>query len=110
MQDQQNKNILITGAGSGLGKAIVDELASDDIIISVIGRNKNKLSLLPRSNVHVIQGDVTNEILINKVPLHLTNEPQLQPLPHVEARLQTRPGLKTLMGPLYIVNLGSNEF
>jgi NAD(P)-dependent dehydrogenase (short-subunit alcohol dehydrogenase family) len=67
MQNLQYKNILITGAGSGLGKAIVDELAAEDVVISIIGRNKEKLALVKKPNVHVICGDVTNEFLINKV-------------------------------------------
>jgi len=63
----QTKNILITGAGSGLGKAIVDELASEDFIITIIGRNRDKLALFKKPNVHVVYGDATDELLINKV-------------------------------------------
>jgi NAD(P)-dependent dehydrogenase (short-subunit alcohol dehydrogenase family) len=67
VQNLQNNTILITGAGSGLGKAIVDEMASEGFVISIIGRNKDKLALFKKPNVHVICGDVTNEFLINKV-------------------------------------------
>jgi NAD(P)-dependent dehydrogenase (short-subunit alcohol dehydrogenase family) len=67
MQYLQNKNILITGASSGLGKAIVEELASEDVVISVVGRNKEKLALFDKLNVQTIYGDVTDESLINKV-------------------------------------------
>jgi uncharacterized protein len=67
MQNLQNKNVLITGASSGLGKAIVDELASEDVVISIVGRNKDKLALFKEPNVHVIYGDVTDKFLINKV-------------------------------------------
>jgi NAD(P)-dependent dehydrogenase (short-subunit alcohol dehydrogenase family) len=67
MQYLQNKNILITGASSGLGKAIVEELASEDVVVSVVGRNKEKLALFDKLNVRVIHGDVTDESLINKV-------------------------------------------
>lgn len=75
MQNLQNKNILITGAGSGLGKAIVDELASEDVVISIIGRNKDKLALFKKPNIHVVCGDVTNEFLINQVVSEL--KPQI---------------------------------
>jgi len=60
-------NVLITGGTSGLGKAIVDELASGDFEIAVIGRNKEKLARLVGSNVHPIHGDATDERLVNKV-------------------------------------------
>jgi NAD(P)-dependent dehydrogenase (short-subunit alcohol dehydrogenase family) len=63
----QTKKILITGASSGLGKAIVDELASEDVIITIIGRNKDKLAQFKQPNVRVIRGDVTDDLLINKV-------------------------------------------
>lgn len=67
MQNLQNKNILITGATGGLGKAILNELASEAAVISIIGRNREKLRLLEKPNIKVIRGDVTNELLINKV-------------------------------------------
>jgi NAD(P)-dependent dehydrogenase (short-subunit alcohol dehydrogenase family) len=63
----QTKNILITGASSGLGKAIVDELASEDVMITIIGRNKAKLALFKNPNVRIIYGDVTDESLISKL-------------------------------------------
>ena len=68
-------NVLITGGTSGLGKAIVDELASGDFEISVLGRNKEKLSRLGGSNIHAIHGDATDERLVNKVVSDL--KPQL---------------------------------
>jgi NAD(P)-dependent dehydrogenase (short-subunit alcohol dehydrogenase family) len=67
MQNLQNKNVLITGATSGLGKAIVDELASEDFVITIVGRNKDKLALLKKPNVHVVSGDVTHGFLMNMV-------------------------------------------
>jgi NAD(P)-dependent dehydrogenase (short-subunit alcohol dehydrogenase family) len=75
MKNLQNKSILITGASRGLGKAILEELATADVEISVIGRNKDKLALLEKPNVKVIAGDVTDEILINKVVSEL--KPQI---------------------------------
>jgi len=60
-------NVLITGGTSGLGKAIVEELASGDFEISIVGRNKDKLACFKRPNIHGIYGDATNERLINKV-------------------------------------------
>jgi NAD(P)-dependent dehydrogenase (short-subunit alcohol dehydrogenase family) len=62
----QTKKILITGAGSGLGKAIVDELASENVMITIIGRNKDKLAQFKKPDVRVIYGDVTDESLISK--------------------------------------------
>jgi NAD(P)-dependent dehydrogenase (short-subunit alcohol dehydrogenase family) len=58
------RNVLITGGTSGLGKAIVQELASQDFRISVLGRNKDKLAGLKMPNVHTIHGDATDERLI----------------------------------------------
>jgi NAD(P)-dependent dehydrogenase (short-subunit alcohol dehydrogenase family) len=63
----QTKDILITGASSGLGKAIVDELAPEDVMITIIGRNREKLAQFKKPNIRIIYGDATDELLINKV-------------------------------------------
>ena len=63
----QKKHVLIIGGTSGLGKAIVDELASGDFKVSVVGRNKDKLARFNMPNILGIYGDATNERLINKV-------------------------------------------
>jgi NAD(P)-dependent dehydrogenase (short-subunit alcohol dehydrogenase family) len=61
------KNLLITGGTSGLGKAIVEELESDEYNIYVLGRNKEKLARLEGPDMHTILGDATDERLINRI-------------------------------------------
>jgi NAD(P)-dependent dehydrogenase (short-subunit alcohol dehydrogenase family) len=61
------KNVLITGGSSGLGKAIVEELASENFEMYVLGRNKEKLAQLQGPNIHVIHGDATDERLVKRV-------------------------------------------
>jgi len=59
-------HVLITGGTSGLGKAIVDELASGGFEISIVGRNKDKLARFKSPNIFRLYGDATDERLINK--------------------------------------------
>lgn len=62
-----NIHVLITGGTSGLGKAIVDELALGDFEVYIIGRNKDKLAQFKDPKIHGIHGDATDERLVNKV-------------------------------------------
>ena len=49
------KHVLVTGAGSGLGKAFVEELYMKGAYITMIGRNQEKLQKVAQS-VDVING------------------------------------------------------
>jgi NAD(P)-dependent dehydrogenase (short-subunit alcohol dehydrogenase family) len=69
-------NYLITGAGSGIGRAIAIELSKHGHICFLLGRNKNNLkstlSQLKKGKHQLFLGDITNakdlKILVNKHP------------------------------------------
>jgi NAD(P)-dependent dehydrogenase (short-subunit alcohol dehydrogenase family) len=56
------KNVMITGATSGIGEALLDKYHASDHHIIACGRNKTKLKLLHQQNSHVetLVFDVTN--------------------------------------------------
>ena len=63
-----NKNILITGAGKGLGRALVDSLISKNIFIYALTRSKKDLNdLKDKKNIKIFYGDVSNINLIKKI-------------------------------------------
>ncbi len=55
---------LITGAGSGIGRAIALRLAQDNMKLILCGRTESKLletkALLPDAEVHIVTGDLTD--------------------------------------------------
>ena len=61
MSSLKNKNIIVTGASSGVGKAISLELASHGANLCLVGRNKNNLETVlenvnigsPHSNIYI---------------------------------------------------------
>lgn len=67
MKKLQNKNILITGANRGLGRAILNQLLAENATISVISRDEQKLAHLAAPNLRIFKGDVTDEDVINGV-------------------------------------------
>ena len=58
-------NYLITGAGSGIGRAISVSLAADGNSCFLLGRNENNLketlALLPKHNHRILIADIKNE-------------------------------------------------
>ena len=63
-----NKNVLITGAGKGIGRALVDSLISKNIFIYALTRSKKDLNKLnDKKNIKIFYGDVSNINLIKKI-------------------------------------------
>jgi len=54
-----SKNYLIIGAGSGIGKAIMEELNHSDNQLFVTSRSKDKIE--PKENIHFQELDVTQD-------------------------------------------------
>jgi NAD(P)-dependent dehydrogenase (short-subunit alcohol dehydrogenase family) len=73
----QGKTILVTGASSGIGRAIAVLCAQQGATIIMTARNKERLSetlhLLPKGNHHYIITDLTSEIelkeLVEQLPV-----------------------------------------
>lgn len=59
----QNKTILITGGGSGIGLAIARLLSAQNNKVVLVGRNAQRIAQAAESipNAHFIQADVTKE-------------------------------------------------
>ena len=63
-----NKVILLTGAGKGIGKEILNLLIKEKVIIYAITRNKQDFrNIKKRKNLFLISGDITNENVINEI-------------------------------------------
>ena len=64
-------NYLITGAGSGIGRAIAVLLAKNGNTCLLLGRNENNLketlALLPSNNHQIFLADLTNETSIENL-------------------------------------------
>jgi 3-oxoacyl-[acyl-carrier protein] reductase len=59
-----NKTILVTGASSGLGRAVVEMLLNENAMVLAFARNINKLDDLKLANPNkltLIQGDILND-------------------------------------------------
>ena len=58
-----NKTVLITGATSGIGEALVNQYSNNNHTVIACGRNPEKLSTLHRKNqaCETLQFDITNE-------------------------------------------------
>ena len=78
MIDFENKNILITGGSSGIGKALISELYNNGArTICVVGRNRSKMEPLkttyPEVNFLFLRGDVSQLNDIKEV-IHLVGK------------------------------------
>ncbi|NIF21522.1 SDR family oxidoreductase [Candidatus Pantoea multigeneris] len=66
MLDTPYKTALVTGATSGIGKAIVEALSAAEYSVIALGRNKEKLSALSSlAGVKAIAADVTDRATIS---------------------------------------------
>jgi NAD(P)-dependent dehydrogenase (short-subunit alcohol dehydrogenase family) len=58
------RHALVTGGGSGLGKAIAVALAEDGAAVTICGRNAARLAAVDHPNIHGLIADVTDETSI----------------------------------------------
>ena len=64
----KNKNILITGAGKGIGLATVEQAVKEGAFVYAITRSKQDIKNLNKNrNLKAYYGDVSNLKLINKI-------------------------------------------
>ena len=64
----KNKNILITGAGKGIGLATVEQAVKEGAFVYAITRSKQDIKNLNKiRNLKAYYGDVSNLKLINKI-------------------------------------------
>ena len=63
-----SKHAVITGAGGGIGSAIAQQLASEGVKVSLMGRNLAKLVAVADTldEAHCIVADVTSETAVNR--------------------------------------------
>jgi NAD(P)-dependent dehydrogenase (short-subunit alcohol dehydrogenase family) len=65
MKQISDMSILVTGGGSGIGKAIAKYFCNNGAKVTISGRRKKNLKLVSETlgdNCNYIQGDVTNDI------------------------------------------------
>ena len=67
MINLQNERILLTGGGKGLGRAVVKALVALGAMVTVVARDKTLLNEAAGTNVLIVDGDVTDKVLIEKV-------------------------------------------
>lgn len=71
MINLKNKIAIITGGGSGIGKAIALSLAEEDVKTILIGRNEDKLNKVKQEilslgkSVEILVGDLTDDSFVN---------------------------------------------
>ena len=64
----RNKNILVTGAGKGIGLAVIREAVREGAFVYAITRSKSDLEKLRRiKNLKIFIGNVNNITIIKKV-------------------------------------------
>ena len=64
----KHKIVLLTGAGKGIGKQILNLLIKEKIIVYAITRNLNDFKNIKKNkNVFLFSGDITNQEVIDNV-------------------------------------------
>jgi len=66
--DLQNKNILITGAGKGIGFSTINEALINGANVFALIKSKNDIKKIKKSkNLHIFNGNVKNEKILKKI-------------------------------------------
>ena len=66
--DIKKKIVLLTGAGKGIGKQILNLLIKENVIVYAVTRDKKDFKNLKKSkNLYLINGDITRQDIINKI-------------------------------------------
>jgi len=64
----EKKIVLLTGAGKGIGREILNLLIKEKIIVYAITRNKKDFKWVKKSKyVYLFEGDITNQKLIDEI-------------------------------------------
>src|SRR5262249_15768648 len=88
--------VVLTGASSGLGRAIAIELASQNARIVLVGRNEARLreteARLPVGSAHVLVQDLRQtESILPKVRDHVQSHGRIYGLSYCSGVVETRP-------------------
>ena len=73
MEDFKEKTAIVTGATSGIGRAVAVKLAAEGARVAAVGRNQEKLTALQGEieqaggTIEIIRADVTNESAPQKI-------------------------------------------
>ena len=68
MLDLNNRTILLTGAGKGIGKNILEKLLSYNLIIYAIIKSKSDINKIKHNkNLYIIKGDITDKKCVTRV-------------------------------------------
>ena len=64
----KNKTVLLTGAGKGIGKKILELLIKEKVIVYAVTRNKSDFKNLKKNkNLYLVSGDITKQSIINNI-------------------------------------------
>jgi short-subunit dehydrogenase len=72
-KDVNNINVLITGATSGIGEALVNHYVNKNYIVTACGRNQTKLNELAAITQNTLAFDVNNETEIEQASQQVKN-------------------------------------
>lgn len=69
MQRFVDKVVVVTGAGSGIGKATAERFLDEGAKVALVGRTKSKLEDVakpyPADQILIIEADISNEAAVN---------------------------------------------
>lgn len=66
---KKSRVVVITGGGSGMGKAMAERFAQNDDQVYIVGRRAEALNSVAKAsdNIHALQGDVTKPADVEKI-------------------------------------------